>query len=75
MVIWRVPVSVEGSTHPFKYRLYFRKGGKRLVAYDNERGKGDHRHVRGKETIYTFVTPGKLIADFLGDVEDVRSAR
>jgi hypothetical protein len=28
MVIWRVPQSVPGSHHGFKYRLYFGKGGK-----------------------------------------------
>jgi hypothetical protein len=45
MVIWKVPQSVEGSHHGFKYRLYFGKGGRRFVGYDNERGKGDHRHI------------------------------
>lgn len=75
MVIWRVPASVEGSPHAFKYRLYFGKGGKRLVAYDNERGKGDHRHMFGREFAYRFVSPEKLIADFLGDIENARSAQ
>jgi Family of unknown function (DUF6516) len=46
MVIWKVPERIPGSHHGLKYRLYFGKGGRRLVAYDNERGKGDHRHVR-----------------------------
>jgi hypothetical protein len=36
MVIWKVPQRVPGSHHGFKYRLYFGKGGKRLVGYDNE---------------------------------------
>jgi hypothetical protein len=46
MVLWRVPEPVAGSGHPYKYRLYFGRSGVRLVGYDNERGKGDHRHRR-----------------------------
>lgn len=75
MVIWRVPQPVAGSGHGFKYRLYYGKGGKRIVGYDNERGKGDHRHLRGRESTYRFTSPDKLIADFLADVEDARSER
>ena len=73
MVIWRVPQSVPGSHHGFKYRLYFGKGGKRLVGYDNERGKGDHRHVLGREFSYRFGSPEQLISDFLADVEAART--
>jgi hypothetical protein len=72
MVIWRVPRRVSGSEHDFKYRLYFGRGGRRLVGYDNERGKGDHRHLRGREIAYRFRSPEQLIADFLKDVEDAR---
>jgi len=73
MVIWRVPQSVPGSHHGFKYRLYFGKGGRRLVGYDNERGKGDHRHVLGREFSYRFSSPEQLISDFLADVEGART--
>jgi Family of unknown function (DUF6516) len=72
MVIWKVPERIPGSHHGLKYRLYFGKGGKRLVAYDNERGKGDHRHVLGREFAYRFTSPDRLVADFLTDVEEVR---
>jgi hypothetical protein len=75
MVIWRVPQSVAGSRHEFKYRLYFGKNGRRIVGYDNERGKGDHRHVPGHELRYRFTSPDKLIADFLADVEKARTKR
>jgi hypothetical protein len=75
MVIWRVPRALEGSRHRFKYRLYFGKGGVRIVGYDNERGKGDHRHARGHERPYRFTSPEQLIADFLADVEDARQRR
>ncbi len=43
-----------------------------LVGYDNERGKGDHRHVQGKEGTYAFGPPEQLIEDFLADVRRVR---
>jgi hypothetical protein len=73
MVIWRVPRSVPGSHHGFKYRLYFGRERQRLVGYDNERGKGDHRHVLGREFAYRFTSPERLISDFLADAADVRS--
>jgi hypothetical protein len=75
LVLWRLPAPLPGSAHAFKYRLAFVKAGKCLVRYDNEAGKGDHRHVRGRETRYRFQTPEQLIQDFLResgrvDVED-----
>ena len=39
-----------------------------VVRYDNEVGKGDHRHFNGKESAYIFKTPDKLIADFQRDI-------
>jgi Family of unknown function (DUF6516) len=75
LVIWRVPQRLPGSHHGFKYRLYFGKRGKRLVGYDNERGKGDHRHLLGHELAYRFTSPDQLIADFLSDVEKARRER
>jgi hypothetical protein len=40
--------------HGFKYSLVFVMDGKRVVGYDNERGKGDHRHFLDQEHPYTF---------------------
>lgn len=57
-----------GSTHEFKYRLAYVVGGVCVVRYDNEVGKGDHRHFNGKESAYIFKTPDKLIADFQRDI-------
>jgi hypothetical protein len=68
MVIWKVPRPVAGSRHPYKYRLYYGRDGKRIVGYDNERGKGDHCHLDGNERPYTFTTPDALIDDFLVQV-------
>jgi hypothetical protein len=52
---------------------YFRKG-KRLVGYDNERPKGDHRHVGESENPYVFTDVETLVRDFLDDVSRQRSA-
>ncbi len=74
MVLWKVPTPVEGCRHPYKYRLYYGKGGKRIVGYDNERGKGDHRHRKGQEQAYRFVSVEQLVSDFLGDVAKERQS-
>ncbi len=69
MVVWRVPKPVDPSTHGFKYRLVFVRDSKRVVGYDKERGKGDHKHIRGRELSYRFVDIQTLMSDFLRDVE------
>ena len=68
MVVWCVPEPVPPSGHPFKYRLVFVRDGKRLVGYDNERGKGDHRHLGATELPYLFVDETRLLEDFWRDV-------
>jgi Family of unknown function (DUF6516) len=72
MKIWEVPQPVPGSAHGLKYSLFYGRPGERLVGYDNESGKGDHRHLQGKEEAYSFTTPEQLIADFLADVRRLR---
>lgn len=69
LVLWRLPQPVTGSAHGFKYRLAYVVRGECVLRYDNEVGKGDHRHVGGIENAYTFTTPEKLIADFQRDIE------
>ena len=68
LVLWRVPTPVSGSRHGFKYRLAYVVGGTCVVRYDNESGKGDHRHFNTRERRYTFETPEQLIADFQADM-------
>ncbi|HYW92125.1 MAG TPA: DUF6516 family protein [Gammaproteobacteria bacterium] len=43
-----------------------------MVGYDNERGKGDHRHYGSREEPYAFETVEKLVADFLRDMDELR---
>ena len=68
LVVWQLPRPTPDRPHALKYRLYFGRGGKCLVRYDNESGKGDHRHVRSKETPYRFVSLAKLRRDFESDI-------
>lgn len=68
LVLWRVPNAVQGSTHEFKYRLAYVVDGVCILRYDNEIGKGDHRHFGGRESAYAFKSPEQLIADFQRDI-------
>lgn len=72
MVLWRVPASVPPSTHDLKYSLFYGRPGVREVGYDNERGKGDHRHLKGAEEPYVFTTVEQLMIDFWSDVRALR---
>ena len=72
MKIWEVPESVAGSKHRLKYSLFYGPPGQRLVGYDNERGRGDQRHIEGQEQPYSFSTTERLIDDFLADVRRLR---
>jgi hypothetical protein len=69
IAIWRVPVPVAPSVHSFKYRLVYVVDSVRVVGYDNERGKGDHRHLGAVELPYQFVNLTTLLVDFWQDVE------
>ena len=72
IVIWQVPEPVPPSEHPYKYRLVYVLDGQRVLGYDNERGKGDHKHVSNSEMPYNFVSPEQLMADFMVDLEEHR---
>ena len=72
MRIWRVPEPVQGSPHEYKYSLAFVVARECVLRYDNEAGKGDHRHVGAVETPYVFSTPAQLLADFWSDVDQWR---
>jgi len=73
VTVWKLSRPIAGSAHPYKYRLFYGYAGERVVCYDNERPKGDHRHRRQRESAYTFVSPEHLLDDFLADVALERS--
>lgn len=69
VVIWELPEPVRPCTHRFKYRLFYGRPGEPRVRYDNERGKGDHRHGYGWEAAYKFESLDRLLDDFEHDIE------
>lgn len=66
--VWRLPERTTERPHGLKYSLFYGRPGERVIGYDNERGKGDHRHYRHREESYTFENLVKLIEDFRRDV-------
>ena len=69
MVLWELPGKSADRPYGLKYRLYCGRGGKCLVRYDNETGKGDHVHYGETERPYRFEGWEKLLEDFLADVD------
>ena len=69
IVIWELRQPLPPCAHRYKYRMYFGLNGVSRVRYDNERGKGDHRHIGSEEFEYTFTSLEKLLEDFKADVE------
>ena len=72
MVVWRVPSPLPGSAHDFKYRLALVVDGQCVLRYDNEAGKGDHKHMRQEEIPHPFTSPQDLLDDFWRDVDNWR---
>ncbi len=70
--VWRVPKPVSPTTHGSKYSMVYIENRARIVGYDNERGKGNHRHYKDKETSYKFSSIEQLLKDFRADVESIR---
>jgi len=69
LVVWRLRAGHPGSGHDFKYRLALVVDEKCVLRYDNESGKGDHRHIGKKELPYVFTTPQGLLDDFWSEVD------
>jgi hypothetical protein len=69
--IWQVPRPVAGSLHDLKYSLALIAARRCVLRYDNEAGKGDHRHGEdGRETTYVFRGAERLVADFWAEVDE-----
>ena len=74
VVIWKVPKPVPPTEHGYKYRAVYVVDGVRIVGFDNERGKGDHCHMDGKDLPYAFIGVGQLLEDFIAAVETRRAS-
>jgi len=68
MVVWLVYSPLSGSRHGFKYRLALVVDGNCVLRYDNEAGKGDHKHIGEDEMPYILTSPEALLDDFWNDV-------
>ena len=68
LVVWRLDRPLAGCEHRFKYRLAYVVRGECVVRYDNEAGKGDHRHAGRRESDYGFTSVRRLQDDFWADV-------
>ena len=68
LVAWVLPQPVSGCQHRYKYRLALVVDGECWLRYDNEVGKGDHRHWHGRESDYEFTAIDQLVGDFMADV-------
>lgn len=68
VVIWKVPAPVPPTEHGYKFSAVYVVDGVRVVGFDNERGKGDHCHVEGKQKPYRFTGVEQLIEDFIAAV-------
>lgn len=75
VVIWKLPEKTVDRPHGLKYRLYYGdSAGNCLVRYDNERGKGDHKHIGKQEVSYQFINHNNLLKDFYYDVQNCLKA-
>lgn len=73
VVVWLLPEPLPGSRHPYKYRLHYQRAdGSNIIRFDNERGKGDHRHSGTAESPYRFSTVRQLVLDFYTAIQTAR---
>lgn len=70
--ILEVDPAILGSEHEYKYSLAYVVDGVCVMRYDNERGKGDHKHIGDQEYPVTFTTIEDLIASFKTDIFRLR---
>jgi hypothetical protein len=71
LVVWELATPVAGSAHRFKYRLAAVVDERCVLRYDNEAGKGDHKHIGDREIPYRFTDLEGLMADFWADVSQL----
>ena len=73
MVLWKIPEASSDRPHALKYRLYYGDAkGRCFVRYDNDAGKGEHRHCGEREEPYDFESVERSVADFLADIAAAR---
>lgn len=68
ITVWKVPQPVRGSIHFYKYRMAYIYQDRCVLRYDNEAGKGDHKHIGDQQFPIQFVDLEILRRDFYADV-------
>jgi len=71
LVLWQLSMPLVGSSHSYKYRLAYVVRGVCVLRYDNESGKGDHRHIGSRQFAYVFEGVEALMAAFQNDIERI----
>lgn len=75
VVVWLLQEPLPGSLHCYKYRLHYQSAdGSDYIRFDNERGKGDHRHIGEIEEPYQFESVKILAQDFYAAIKQARLA-
>ncbi|EAO9207725.1 hypothetical protein AHZ32_11855 [Salmonella enterica] len=72
VTVWAVEPSIRGSKHEYKYSLAYVVQGVCAMRYDNEAGKGDHKHISDVEYPVTFSDMADLLNQFFDDVNRLR---
>ncbi len=75
IVIWKLPQPLAASRHVFKYRLAYIANQRCVLRFDNEAGKGDHKHLDEIEAPYIFSNLDTLQADFWAEVNKRRKRK
>jgi uncharacterized protein DUF6516 len=75
IVIWKLPKPLAGSRHIFKYRLAYIANQRCVLRFDNEAGKGDHKHLDEIEVPYRFTNLDTLQADFWAEIKRRRKQK
>ena len=70
--ILEVDPAILGIQNQYKYSMAYIVAGECVMRYDNERGKGDHKHIHDREYPVTFTTIENLIASFQADINLLR---
>lgn len=71
--VWQLAAPTNDRPYGLKFSLYCGRYGKTIVRYDNEAGKGAHKHTgpNEREEQYDFVSLVKLLMDFQRDIEEL----
>jgi hypothetical protein len=72
--LWEVPTSKE-EPHSLKYSFAYIIEGGRVISYHDAEGRGDRRHIQGREYPYEFLGLDKLWNDFQTDIQRMRGRK